>query len=383
MLCDFIGKVNEMKAIAAFPHARAVKLIDHPEPQVIQPTQVKLKMLEVGICGTDREICRFAYGTPPEGSEYLVIGHEALGEVIEIGSAVRTLKMGDLVVPTVRRPCLDENCPACRAGWQDFCTTGHFTERGIKERHGFLAEFVVDEEHYMHVVPRELRDVAVLVEPLTIAEKASFQVRQVQQRLPWIDPASLTLTEPNGRSEKAIVLGAGPVGLLGAMGLVAMGIDTYVYNRAPAPNLKAQLVEAIGATYVSRESRSAEFADVVGQIDFIYEAVGDSQLAFQAMQMLGANSVFVFTGVPDLKDPIPIEADRFMRNLVLKNQVILGTVNAGKEAFVAAIHDLGNFMQRWPRAVGSLITGRYPLEAYQDALQGNGDGIKSVLEICS
>ena len=187
-----------MKAVAVFPRAREVKLIDLPEPRITQPTQVKLRMLEVGICGTDKEICRFAYGTPPEGTEYLVIGHEGLGQVIEIGSAVSTIKIGDLVVPSVRRPCPDERCTACRAGWQDFCRTGDFTERGIKEQHGFLTEFVVEEEHYLHVVPSELREVAVLVEPLTIAEKARFQVRQVQERLPWVDPTSPTLTEPNG-----------------------------------------------------------------------------------------------------------------------------------------------------------------------------------------
>jgi len=372
-----------MKAIAVFPQARTVKLIDHPEPQITHPTQVKLRMLEVGICGTDREICRFAYGTPPAGAEYLVLGHEALGEVVEVGSAIRTLQVGDLVVPTVRRPCPDADCPACRAGWQDFCVTDHFTERGIKEQHGFLAEVVVEEEQYLHAVPTELRAVAVLVEPLTIAEKAWFQVQQVQRRLPWIDPASPIPTEPNGNTEKGLVLGAGPVGLLGAMSLVAMGIETYIYNRTPAPNPKAQLVEAIGASYVSAESRSAEFAELVGQIDFIYEAAGDSQLAFQAMQLLGANSVFVFTGVPDLKAPIPIEADRFMRDLVLKNQVILGTVNAGKEAFHAAIHDLGRFMQHWPDPVRALITGRYQLEAYQDVLQGTAGGIKSVLALQS
>jgi threonine dehydrogenase-like Zn-dependent dehydrogenase len=370
-----------MKAIAVFPQTRTVKLIDHPEPQIIRPTQVKLKVLEVGICGTDREICRFAYGTPPDGDAYLVIGHEALCEVLQVGSAVRTLQVGDLVVPTVRRPCPDENCPACRAGWQDFCMTGDFTERGIKEQHGFLAEFVVDEEHYLHVVPRELRDVAVLVEPLTIGEKARFQVRQVQQRLPWIDPSNPILTEPNGRTEKAIVLGAGPVGLLGAMSLVAMGIETYVYDRTPVPNPKSHLAEAIGATYISSESRSAEFANLCGQIDFVFEAVGNAQLAFQVMQMLAANSVFVFTGVPDLQGSIAVEADLLMRNLVLKNQVLLGTVNAGKEAFHAAIEDLGAFTQRWPEPVRSLITCRYPLEAYHEALQGKKAGIKSVIEI--
>jgi threonine dehydrogenase-like Zn-dependent dehydrogenase len=259
--------------------------------------------------------------------------------------------------------------------------TGDFTERGIKGQHGFLSEFVVEEERYLHVAPPDLREIAVLVEPLTIAEKARFQVRQVQQRLPWVDPASPTLTEPNGRRAKALVLGAGPVGLLGAMCLVAMGIDTAVYDRAPAPNPKAEQVVAIGATYFSSESRSAEFAHLVGQIDVVYEAVGNAQLAFRVMEMLRANSVFVFTGVPHLQGPSEIEADRIMRDMVLKNQVILGTVNAGKQAFRAAIDDLGLFRQRWPESMRALITGRYPLDAYQEVLQGRRGGIKNILEL--
>ena len=177
------------------------------------------------------------------------------------------------------------------------------------------------------------------------------------------------------------MLGAGPVGLLGAMCLASMGIDTAVYDRAPAPNPKAQIVAAIGATYLASESPSATLAHLVGQVDVVYEAIGNAHLAFQVMEMLGANSVFVFTGVPSLAEPIEVKADRIMRNLVLKNQVILGTVNAGKHAFQAAIEDLGIFRQRWPESVRALITGRYPLKAYQEVLQGRVGGIKNILEL--
>ena len=126
-------------------------------------------MRDVGVCGTDREICAFDYGTPPEGCPYLVIGHEALGEVVEVGAEVRRVKPGDLVVPMVRRPCPHEGCMACRANRQDFCYTGDFTERGIVGAHGFLTEFIVDEARYLIPVPAAFRDVMVLVEPLTIA----------------------------------------------------------------------------------------------------------------------------------------------------------------------------------------------------------------------
>src|SRR5215467_13274865 len=124
-----------MKAIAVFPARREVRLIEQEKPVITQPDQVKLRMLEIGICGTDKEICSFAYGTPPAGSDYLVIGHEALGEVTEVGAAVTNLAPDDLVVPTVRRPCPHARCRSCRSGHQDFCETDDYTERGIKGIH--------------------------------------------------------------------------------------------------------------------------------------------------------------------------------------------------------------------------------------------------------
>src|SRR5688572_24363267 len=129
-----------MKAIAVFPAEHEVRLLDVEPPRLTRPTEVKLRMLDVGVCGTDREICAFEYGQPPAGSDRLIIGHESLGIVIEAGPGVTRVRVGDLVVPMVRRPCVHETCIACRSGRQDFCYTGDFTERGIKGRHGFMTE---------------------------------------------------------------------------------------------------------------------------------------------------------------------------------------------------------------------------------------------------
>lgn len=369
-----------MKAIAVAPSRHAVELIDRPVPQLTSATSVKLRMLEIGVCGTDKEICAMDYGTPPAGSEHLVIGHESLGVVEAIGAAVTRVAVGDLVVPTVRRPCPHAHCIPCRSDQQDFCVTGDFTERGIKGAHGFMTEFVVDDEKYMNRVPGALREVAVLVEPLTIAEKAMLQVRLLQQRLPWTCAIS-----SNGGAHfchRAVVLGAGPVGLLGAMTLAAEGFDTYVYSRTPMPNDRASLVESFGAHYVAAEEVAPRDLDrAVGNIDLIYEATGASQASFEAMQALGTNGVFVFTGVPGRKMPVEVDTDALMRSLVLKNQVVLGTVNAGAEAFAGAIRDLTTFTERWPDAVHGLITGRYPMTGYRDLLLGRAGGIKNVITI--
>ena len=369
-----------MKAIAVTPKIKEVAIINQAEPRISSSTDVKLRMIEAGVCGTDREICAFEYGTPPPGSEHLVIGHESLGEVVEIGSKVTRVKLGDLVVPMVRRPCLHDNCVACRADRQDFCFTGDFKERGIKEMHGFMAQFVVDDEKYMNVFPREMRDVAVLVEPLTIAEKGLAQVWQVQQRLPWSCP--VTPGKAAAHCHRALVLGAGPVGLLGAMALVNSDFDTYVYSREPAPNLKSQLLESIGAHYISAEKAApAMLPEQIGNIDLVYEATGASSLSFEMMKYLGTNGIFVFTGVPGRKAPIEVDTDLIMRDLVLKNQVVFGTVNAGRDSFEKSIQDIETFTKRWPEALKSLITGRFPMDAYRDLLVGRPAGIKNVIQL--
>ena len=386
-----------MKAVAVFPEAKEIKLIEHEEPRLSSPTEVKLRVLEVGICGTDKEICAFDYGTPPKGSPHLVLGHESLSEVVETGDGVTRLKPGDLVVASVRRPCPHETCVACRMGRQDFCATGDFTERGIKERHGFLTEFVVDDERYMNVVPAHLREVGVLVEPLTIAEKALTEVWHLQRRLPWwfsppgdgsaaaAPPSPPTHERAGGREwlyQRAVVLGAGPVGLLGAMALVVAGFDTYVYSREAATSDKARLVESFGGKYISAETHAVEaLAKQVGGIDLVYEAVGASGLAFEVLQPLETNGVFVFTGVPGRKAPVAVDTDLLMRNLVLRNQLAFGTVNAGRDAFEAAIRDLEIFHRRWPQAVESLVTARVPIEEHRDLLLGKAGGIKNVIRL--
>lgn len=371
-----------MKAIAVAPGTRKLELIDLPRPRLARSSDVLVRVLDVGVCGTDREICAFEYGTPPAGSEHLVIGHEALGEVVEVGPAVTRVRPGDLVVPMVRRPCGRPECRACQESRQDFCYTGLFHERGIKEAHGFMTEFVADDERYMNVVPAALRDVGVLAEPLTIAEKALRQIDDVQARLPWV--CRHELGKPAGYCHRAVVLGAGPVGLLGAMALAATGFEVTVYSREPAPNPKSELVNAIGARYVSAQDATPEqLAARVGNIDVVYEASGASAVSFELMRVLGTNGVFVFTGVPGRKAPISLDADLLMKRMVLNNQVLFGTVNADRLAFESAIRHLEEFDARWPKPLRALITGRFPVSSYESLLAGSPSGIKNVIEIGS
>ena len=349
-----------MKAVAVFPRQRSIELIEIEVPRIDTPYQVLLKVLQVGVCGTDREIAHFDYGSPPEGSDHLIIGHECAAEVVEIGSAVSSLRPGDRVVAMVRRPCRHERCPACSAKRPDFCVTGDFSERGIKQSHGFMTEYVVEDEQYLVRVPRALAEVAVLAEPLTIAAKARQQLVVIKTGRPF-----------DQVMYRGVVLGGGAIGLLGAMLLVAEGLDTYMFARKPDDSTLAELVRGFGGHYVSSSKVApSELTQKTGTIDLMYEATGAPTFAFDALSALGPNGVFVLTGVPTLGKPKPIDVDRIMRDMVLKNQVLLGVVNAGRSAYEDAVGFLERFMTLFPDSVRRLVAERVALDDAAEALKG-------------
>jgi threonine dehydrogenase-like Zn-dependent dehydrogenase len=245
-----------------------------------------------------------------------------------------------------------------------------------------MTESVVDDQNYMVVVPPSLRDIGVLVEPLTIAEKAIEQLWQVQRRLPWGTPAKPG--DPSAYTHRALVLGAGPVGLLGAMALRVRGFKTVIYSRGKAPNPRSDIAAAIGATYIAAEDVPADkIEDAVGTIDLVYEAVGASTLAFDVLRKSEGpnNAVIYFHRRARRKGPIPVDTDLIMRDLVLKNQVVFGTVNAGRVSFEDAVNDLTEFVRRWPAAVRQLITGRFPIDQAIQLITGQIDGIKNIVAI--
>ena len=366
-----------MKAVAVFASERALRFVEHPEPQILSPTQIAIRIREVGICGTDREIVAGAHPTPPEGERYLVIGHEALGEVVEVGTSVTRFRKGDLVVPTMRRPCREMRCRACAQGRPDFCTTGEFLQRGVRGVHGYLTERVVDEQRYMVPVPAELRDVAVLTQPLSVAEAALRQVEDHQRRLPWAEEFEGQGGRPPARV--AVVIGAGPVGALAALALRVRGWDTFIHSREPRGK-KSALAESFGIGWSSRREESIEeLAQRTGPIDLVLEASGASPLAFEALPVLGPNGVFVFTGIPGRKTPLPRELGSVMPGIVLKNQAVFGVTNPSVDAYRAAVQDLALFARRWPTLLPQLVTSRHAIDDARDVLEGSARGFKEVI----
>jgi threonine dehydrogenase-like Zn-dependent dehydrogenase len=368
-----VNQYAEMRAVAVLPATGELRLVDRPEAPVLGPSQVRVRVLDVGICGTDREIACSRYGTPPPGRSELIIGHEALGQVVETGALVKRLEPGDLVVPTVRRPCAHPTCAACRARRPDFCASGDYAECGVLRADGFLIEQFIEEEEYLHAIPSELRQVGVLVEPLSLAEKAIAQYWNIQSRLPW-------LQRGEGHALNAVVLGAGPVGLLGCMVLVSHGFRTTVVSRGDGPDPRSNFADSIGATFLSADRHSPdEIAEQLGAIDLVYEATGASVLAFKMLERFGTNGVFILTGVPGRKAPVELDSARVMRNLVLKNQLVFASVAAAQDDYLAAVQDLALFRARWPDALASFISGRYPVENFRELLRCESKDMKEVL----
>lgn len=377
---DSPGEVT-VRAVGVFPKKRTIDVIDIPEDRIEHDRDVKLHVLDVGICGTDREIAHFQYGSPPAGSDFLVLGHEALAEVVEIGAGVTEFQPGDLVVPMVRHPCPHAWCGPCRMNRSDFCISGDFVERGIKEEHGFMRSHLIERPEFLAKVPPELRNLAVLTEPLTIAEKAFGEVRQILERLPWFPEAERPQPLKIRGDSRALVVGAGPMGLLGAMRLRVAGYRTFVYSLEPAESLNARLAVEAGCEYLSAKAYDLPSLEKrIEHIDLVYEATGVSKIAFGLMKYLGENGILVLTGVPALGKPILTDADVIMRNFVLRNQLVFGTVNAGREDHEKAIASLGVFRDRWPRILRSMIAGRYPLESIRELLERKPPGIKHVVE---
>lgn len=320
----------------------------------------------MGICGTDRDIVDGFYGEAPEGSEYLVLGHESLCRVEALGQGVRGFSKGDLVVPTVRRNC-PENCANCRAGRSDMCLTGDYKEHGIKGLHGFARELATSDSRFVVKLPPSLSEVGVLLEPMTVAEKGIAETYRLQKaREDW-------------KPKKALMLGAGPVGLLGVALLRLMGLEVDAVATRSQESLKARLVEETGANYINAKERP--LAELKGGYDVVFEATGSTGVALEAPRLTAVNGIVSYLGLYR-RGESTYDAGGAFTNLVLGNRVLFGSVNANKSYFLTGVRDLSRVRRRWGGLLERLITRRArPEEALDEVYAPQGEeGIKTVIE---
>jgi threonine dehydrogenase-like Zn-dependent dehydrogenase len=333
---------------------------------------VLVEIIRVGVDGTDKEINLAEYGEAPPGHDYLITGHENFGRVVEVGPDVpSTIRPGGLVVATVRRP---GHSIYDSIGLQDMTTDDVYYERGINLRHGYLTEYYVEDHEYVVALPDALQETGVLLEPMTVAQKGVFQAYEIQRRLRVWEP------------RRAAVLGSGTIGLLATLALRLRGLEVTCFSKQRPPYLNSDLIEDLGATYVSSEDLTLkETAAAYGPFDIMFEATGFSPIAFQAAEALGKNGVLVLASVTGGERTAEVPTDMINQGFVLGNKVMVGTVNAHRDDFVRGVDDMTKSEARYPGWLGRLMTHRVDgLENYEQMLEAldHGDGaIKVYVEV--
>ncbi|MCS7462245.1 glucose 1-dehydrogenase [Paenibacillus doosanensis] len=375
---DPAGEGPEVKTKAA--ETVKLELTETERPQLKYPSEVLVRVLCVGLDGTDRELMTEKYGVPPEGKDALTIGHESLGVVVEAGEA-SGLAAGDLVCALVRRPCNDPECVNCRSGHSDFCETGHYVERGIKGRDGYLSEYYAEDARYLVKVPPACLDYGVLTEPQSIVEKVWDQVQRIQQRLIW-------------QPKTVLVLGSGPLGLLAALTSRCLGLDTVVWSKSPADSPAAELVRACGAEFRQADEAGDAGSGGTGsaetlsgflqrrgkRVDMIYECTGYSPLAFEAMTALGPGGVLALLGVTPGGRSLQVPADAINQELVLENKCVLGSVNASRKDFETGLYRLQQMEEKFPGLLGRIMSDRLTMEQVP-GLDFSKIAVKAVVDV--
>lgn len=364
-----------MKAIAVKPGIpNTVHLTQLPTPTLAEIPNgrgVLVRVLRVGVDGTDKEINTADYGQAPPGYDFLIIGHESFGQVEAVGPNVTELRVGDFVVATVRRP---GSSIYDLIGTNDMTTDNVYFERGINLRHGYLAEYYVDDAAFIVKVPEGLKQVGVLLEPTTVVEKGIAQAYEIQRRLRvW-------------RPQRAAVMGAGTIGLLATLMLRLRGLQVTTFGLTPRPYLNSDLIEAIGAKYQSTKEMSlTDGATQHGPFDIIFEATGFSPIVFESMRALGKNGVLVLSSVTGGDRKIEVPADKINLEFVLGNKVMVGTVNANREYFEMGVKDMAQAEAEYSGWLERLLTHPVKgLENYRELFEqlSNGNGaIKVFCEV--
>ncbi|HVB91692.1 MAG TPA: glucose 1-dehydrogenase [Acidimicrobiales bacterium] len=346
-----------MKALTVIPlRAGSTELSEVGEPPE-SDGPVLVETLAVGICGTDIEIISGAYGWAPPGQERLVLGHESLGRVLK-APAGGSLSSGDLVVGIVRRPD-PVPCANCAVLEWDFCRNGQYTERGIKEHHGYLSERYRITPDFVVKVDPTLGVLGVLLEPTSVVAKAWEQVDHIGGRAHWAP-------------KTVLVTGAGPIGLLAALLGVQRGLDVHVLDQMES-GVKPDLVRALGATY-----HSGTVEDACPDPDVVIECTGVATLVLSAMAHVGTGGVVCLTGVSSGGHTLDVDEGALNRSMVLENVAVVGSVNANRRHYEAAADALGRADRDW---LARVVNRRVPLAQWPDALTRQPDDVKVIIEV--
>jgi threonine dehydrogenase-like Zn-dependent dehydrogenase len=315
---------------------------------------VLVRTLEVGVCGTDREISEGLFGIAPEGEPLLVLGHEALAVVEQDGYG---FTRGELVTATVRRSC--GHCIACAEGYPDSCLSGDYSERGITRLHGYDRELVAEDPNQLIAIPKSLGRLGVLAEPTSICERALRHARAIGGRQPW-------------QLERALVIGAGAIGLLMTYLLRLADVDVWTMSLEP----ESELVEQSGARYASTQDNDLS---ELGKFDLVIEAAGNAQMMAKTLGLLRRSGVACLLGIDPRVQTVELDGRVLGVDTILENRVLFGSVNAHRQDWLAGVADLDRARERWPEALEQFVTLRVPLDRFSEAFEHRGGKATLVL----
>jgi glucose 1-dehydrogenase len=347
-----------MRALTVAPGQKdSIQLDDRPEPAP-DASCALVEAIALGVCGTDMEIIHGDYGWAPKGEDRLILGHESLGRVVSAPEG-SNLKPADMVVGIVRRPD-PVPCPACAVGEWDMCRNGLYTERGIKQRHGYGAERWLIEPDFAIKVDPALGLLGVLLEPTSVVAKAWDHIERIGARTRSWTP------------DRVLITGGGPVGLLAAMISRQKGLETHVFDRndtGPKPGLIAD----IGATRHGGDLASLKGLDPT----VVIECTGADPVVIGLINAMGNDAIVCLAGVSSGGRKVDFDVGGFNRQTVLSNDVVFGSVNANRAHYQAAADALAKADRGW---LGRLITRRVPLDRWHEAFEKRDDDVKVVID---
>jgi glucose 1-dehydrogenase len=346
-----------MRALTVAPGVANSARVDDIAAPPLSDGAVLVRTIAIGVCGTDRDIVCGHYGWAPPGERRLVIGHESLGTVHE-APANSGVNVGDLVVGIVRRPD-PVPCTACAVGEWDMCRNGLYTERGIKERHGFGSELFRIEPDFLVKVDPALGIAAVLLEPASVVAKAWDHTERIGQRArSW-------------RPKTMLVTGAGPVGLLAALIGAQHGLDVHVLDHREHSR-KRNLVARLGGVY-----HVDTLANIALRPDILMECSGAPDVVRDVLGNTASAGIVCLLGVTASGHDFGIDIGALNRTMVLDNDTVFGTVNANRLHYEMAAEMLGAADKAW---LCSLITRHEPVEHWTRSLDRRPDDIKVIVD---
>jgi threonine dehydrogenase-like Zn-dependent dehydrogenase len=344
------------------PADRAVEILEIPRPRIENQGQVLLRLIEGGLCGTDREIVHARRGRLPEGADYMIMGHEVLAEVVEAGKDAVALRPGDRAAIARLRPCM--RCPQCWRGRADLCETGQYRERGIIGMHGMFAEYIVENAEFVFALPEGLHKIGVLMEPASVLAKTLTRIALARRSLFGAE-----------RSSRALVLGAGPIGILAALFATLEDGEVHTVSLEDPESLPAKVLKSAGVVYSRLNDLEAR------GFDCLIDCTGHPTACFEHLERLTHNAVVALLGAVPHGTRHEIDVGSFLTNTIVKNLVFLGVVNADEASWRRAARNLAMVEERHPGLLASLLTHRFGwLQAPQAFFERQRDEIKAVID---